>query len=55
LAFLLVSEIKTITANSAIPNDGIEQMAPKSDGAGGHPKQICRRRLPRRATQASIG
>ena len=32
--------IKTIAANFAIPNDGIEQMARKSDGAGATPKQI---------------
>jgi len=51
LSFWLASEIKTITANSAIPNDGIEQMARKSDGAGAMQSRSDRRRLPRRATE----
>jgi len=34
-------EIKTIAANFAIPNDGIEQMARKNGGAvGANPQQI---------------
>jgi hypothetical protein len=38
--FVWHREIKTIAANFAIPNDGIEQMARKNDGAGATPKQI---------------
>jgi hypothetical protein len=37
LAFLLVSREQTFTANFAIPNEGIEQMARKNDGAGANP------------------
>ena len=29
-----------LAANFAIPNDGIEQMARRNDGAGANPKQI---------------
>jgi hypothetical protein len=42
---LLVSEEQTFTANSAIPNEGIEQMARKNDGASGKPKQRRRARF----------
>jgi hypothetical protein len=31
---------QTFTATLAIPNEGIEQMARKDDGAGANPKQI---------------
>jgi hypothetical protein len=34
---LSVSEERTFTANSAIPNEGIEQMARKNDGASANP------------------
>jgi hypothetical protein len=37
LAFLLVSEEQTFTANFAIPNEGIEQMARKDDCASANP------------------
>src|SRR4029077_5940303 len=40
LVFLLVSEEQTFTATFAIPNEGIEQMAGKNDGACANPKQI---------------
>jgi hypothetical protein len=40
LVFLLVSGEQTFTANFAIPNEGIEQMALKNDGASANPKQI---------------
>jgi hypothetical protein len=39
LVFLLVSGEQTFTANFAIPNERIEQMA-KNDGACANPKQI---------------
>jgi hypothetical protein len=37
LAFLLVSREQTFTANFAIPNEGIEQMARKNHGASANP------------------
>jgi hypothetical protein len=37
LVFLLVSRGQTLTANSRFPNEGIEQMARKNDGAGANP------------------
>jgi hypothetical protein len=37
LAFLLVSSEQTFTANFAIPNEGIEQMARKNNGASANP------------------
>jgi hypothetical protein len=37
---LLVSEEQTFTANSAIPNEGIEQMARKNDGASANPNTM---------------
>ena len=40
LVFLLVSGEQTFTATFAIPNEGIEQMARKNDGACANPKQI---------------
>jgi hypothetical protein len=39
-----------IAANFAIPNDGIEQMARRNDGAGAYPNQIdvdCRAARPK--------
>jgi hypothetical protein len=38
VGIVLVSGEQTFTANFAIPNEGIEQMARKNDGA--NPKQI---------------
>jgi hypothetical protein len=37
---VLVSGEQTFTANFAIPNEGIEQMARKNGGACANPKQI---------------
>jgi len=52
LVFLLVSEEQELTANSAIPNEGIERVARKNDGAS-----ACRTRRPpelaRRLTTAA--
>jgi hypothetical protein len=45
LAFLLVSREQTFTANFAIPNEGIEQMTRKNDGACANPKQPSRFQL----------
>jgi hypothetical protein len=39
--FLLVIERQTFTANFAIPNEGIEQMTRKNDGACAKPKQVA--------------
>ncbi|WGS19912.1 MULTISPECIES: hypothetical protein [unclassified Bradyrhizobium] len=38
--FCWYRQAKRAAANFAIPNDGIEQMARKNDGAGANPKQI---------------
>jgi hypothetical protein len=40
VGIVLVSGEQTFTANFAIPNEGIEQMARKNDGACANPKQI---------------
>jgi hypothetical protein len=40
VGIVLVSGEQTFTANFAIPNEGIEQMARKKDGACANPKQI---------------
>ena len=40
LALLLVSGQQTFTANFAIPNEGIEQIARRNDGASANPEQI---------------
>jgi hypothetical protein len=52
LALLLVSGQQTFTANFAIPNEGIEQIARRNDGASANPEQIridvdCRAARPR--------
>jgi hypothetical protein len=38
--FCWYRQAKRAAANFAIPNNGIEQMARKNDGAGADPKQI---------------
>jgi hypothetical protein len=52
LALLLVSGQQTFTANFAIPNERIEQIARRNDGASANPEQIridvdCRAARPR--------
>jgi hypothetical protein len=52
LVLLLVSGEQTFTATFAIPNEGIEQMTRKNDGAVRQPQaDQDRRRLPRRPTE----
>jgi hypothetical protein len=58
LVFLLVSGEQTFTATFAIPNEGIEQMARRNDGACANPKQIrtdvdCRAARPKFDKDAS--
>jgi hypothetical protein len=45
LVFLLVSGQQTFRPNSAIPNEGIEQMTRQNDGACADPKQRRRARF----------